>query len=180
MLFLLKNPTMEKCYVLFGSNMGDKATLFEQAYTFINKRCGRVVQVSSAYESEPWGFEAEEWFLNRVIVVETVLDPESLLTKLLEIEKELGRVRHPECSGYCSRTVDLDILYYGERIINTATLTMPHPRLHLRRFALVPLCEVAPDWMHPVFHKTQNALLKQCADDGIVRAITTDEKREEK
>jgi 2-amino-4-hydroxy-6-hydroxymethyldihydropteridine diphosphokinase len=171
MLFLHKNHTMEKCYVLFGSNMGDKAALFEQACTFIKRRCGQVVQVSSAYESEPWGFETEEWFLNRVIVVETELGPELLLRELLDIEKELGRVRHPEHQGYCSRTVDLDILYYGERIINTANLIVPHPRLHLRRFALVPLCEVAPDWMHPVFHKTQEELLQQCTDDGIVRRM---------
>lgn len=162
---------MEKCYVLFGSNMGDKSALFEQACAHINIRCGRVVCVSSAYESEPWGFEAEEWFLNRVIVVETELEPERLLSELLEIEKELGRVRYPEQSGYSSRTADLDILYYTDRIINTATLTVPHPRLHLRRFALVPLCEVAPDFVHPVFHKTQEELLQQCTDDGIVRPM---------
>lgn len=162
---------MEKSYILFGSNMGDKSVLFEQACVLINNRCGRIVQVSSAYESEPWGFEAEEWFLNRVIVVETELDPESLLRELLEIEKELGRVRQPEHQGYCSRTADLDILYYGNHIINTANLVVPHPRLHLRHFALVPLCEVTPDWMHPVFHKTQEELLQQCTDDGIVRRM---------
>lgn len=165
---------MEKSYVLFGSNMGDKAVLFEQAYTLINNRCGQIAQISSAYESEPWGFEAEEWFLNRVIVVETELDPERLLSELLEIEKELGRIRHPEHSGYSSRTADLDILYYGKRIINTPTLIVPHPRLHLRRFALVPLCEVAPDWVHPVFHKTQEELLQQCTDNGIVRQMNNE------
>lgn len=166
-----KISTMETAYLLFGSNMGDKTALFDQACSYINNRCGRIVATSAAYESEPWGFEAEEWFLNRVIVLETELDPERLLSELLEIERELGRVRHPEHAGYCSRTADLDILYYGNHVINTATLTVPHPRLHLRRFTLVPLCEVAPDFIHPVLQMTQAQLLQQCPDESIVRRI---------
>ena len=162
---------METCYVLFGSNMGDKNQIFAQACLFINNRCGRIVKVSSAFESEPWGFEAEEWFLNRVIVLETELGPESLLAELLDIEKELGRVRHPEVEGYCSRTADLDILYYGDRVIQTPTLTVPHPRLHLRRFALLPLCDVMPDFVHPVFQMTQMELLQRCPDESMVREL---------
>ena len=165
---------METAYVLFGSNMGDKAQIFDQACLYINIRCGRVVQTSAAYESEPWGFEADEWFLNRVIVVETLLPPEILLQELLAIEKDLGRVRHPEIEGYTSRTADLDLLYYGNRVIHSATLIVPHPRLHLRRFALVPLCEVAPDLVHPVLQMTQTELLQQCPDDAVVREITMD------
>ena len=166
-----------KCYVLFGSNMGDKEAVFAQACQLINKRCGTVVKVSSAYESEPWGFEAEEWFLNRVVVVETELSPMDLLRQLLDIEKELGRVRHPEIQGYTSRTADLDLLYYDSRIIETEALTIPHPRLHLRRFALVPLCEVAPDFKHPVFKLTQKELLEHCQDDGVVREIVLDKNK---
>lgn len=162
---------MECCYILFGSNMGDKEALFAQACLLINNRCGQVVRVSAAYESEPWGFEAEEWFLNRVIVVETEKTPEELLQQLLDIERELGRVRHPEIQGYTSRTVDLDLLYFGQRVINTDSLTVPHPRLHLRRFALVPMCEVAPEWVHPVFGLTQQELLQQCPDECIVRMM---------
>ena len=162
---------MECCYILFGSNMGDKEDLFAQACLLINNRCGRVVQVSAAYESEPWGFEAEEWFLNRVIVVETEKGPEEVLQQLLDIERGLGRIRHPEIQGYTSRTADLDLLYFGQRVINTDTLTVPHPRLHLRRFALVPMCEVAPEWMHPVFGLTQQELLQQCPDECIVRVM---------
>ena len=168
---LPKISTMETAYLLFGSNMGNKTALFDQACTYINNRCGRIVATSSAYESEPWGFDAEEWFLNRVIVLETELAPERLLLELLEIERELGRVRHPEHAGYCSRTADLDILYYGNHVINTATLTVPHPRLHLRRFTLVPLCEVAPDLMHPAFGLTQTELLQRCHDPLVVRKI---------
>ena len=160
--------------MLFGSNMGDKAQIFDQACLIINIRCGRVVKISAAYESEPWGFEADEWFLNRVIVVETELSPETLLRELLAIEKDLGRVRHPEIEGYTSRTADLDLLYYGDRVIHSATLAVPHPRLQLRRFALVPLCEVAPDFVHPVLQMTQTELLQQCPDDAVVREITMD------
>lgn len=168
---------MERCYILFGSNMGDKDALFAQACLLINNRCGRVVQVSAAYESEPWGFEVEEWFMNRVIVVETEKGPEEVLQLLLDIERELGRIRHPEIQGYTSRTADLDLLYFGHRVINTDTLTVPHPRLHLRRFALVPMCEVASEWVHPVFGLTQQELLQQCPDECVVRemAINNDE-----
>ena len=162
---------METAYVLFGSNMGDKNKIFAQACLYINNRCGRVVQVSSAYESEPWGFEAKEWFLNRVIVVETELNPEALMQQLLDIEAELGRVRHPEIQGYTSRTADLDILYYGNRIVLTDSLTIPHPRLHQRRFALLPMCEVAPQLVHPAFSFTQTELLRRCHDFSEVRKI---------
>ncbi len=168
---------VEKCYVLFGSNMGDKEAIFAQACQLINNRCGRIMKVSEAYESEPWGFEAEEWFMNRVIVMESELSPMDLLQQLLDIEKELGRVRHPKNQGYSSRTADLDILYYGSRVIRTETLTVPHPRLHLRRFALVPLCEVAPDFKHPVFKLTQEKLLAQCPDNGIVREKVLEENK---
>ena len=162
---------MERCFILFGSNMGDKNKIYVQACLLINNRCGRIVQVSSAYESEPWGFETKEWFLNRLIVVETALEPEEMLRQLLDIEAELGRVRHPEAEGYISRTVDLDILYYGSRIVLTDNLTIPHPRLHQRRFALLPLCEVVPEFVHPAFNLTQTELLKRCFDFSEVRKI---------
>ena len=162
---------METCYVLFGSNMGEKNQIFALACQLINNRCGHIVRVSSAYESEPWGFRAEEWFLNRVIVLETGLDPEVLMRQLLDIEAELGRVRHPEIQGYTSRTADLDILYYGNRIVLTDSLTIPHPRLHQRRFALLPMCEVAPQLVHPAFSFTQTELLRRCHDFSEVRKI---------
>ena len=165
---------MEKCYLLFGSNLGDKDEIFAKACLLINNRCGRVVEISAAYESEPWGFEAEEWFLNRVIVMETELGPEELLRHLLDIEAELGRVRHPDIQGYTSRTADLDILYYGSHVIRSERLTVPHPRLHLRRFALLPMCEVAPDWVHPLLNMTQTELLQCCPDNSIVREIPTE------
>ena len=165
---------METCYILFGSNMGDKGNIFDQACLYINNRCGQVLQVSSPYESEPWGFETEEWFLNRMIVIKTRMNPEDLLKQLLEIECELGRERHPEKEGYVSRTADLDILYYGDRIILTELLTIPHPRLHRRRFALLPMCEVAPDMVHPVLGLTQRDLLARCPDTLLVKKMKFD------
>jgi 2-amino-4-hydroxy-6-hydroxymethyldihydropteridine diphosphokinase len=151
--------------------MGDKSKIYAQACLLINNRCGRIVAQSSAYESEPWGFEAKEWFLNRLIVVETELEPEAMMRQLLDIEAELGRVRHPEAGGYTSRTADLDILYYGSRIVLTDSLTIPHPRLHQRRFALLPLCEVVPEFVHPAFNMTQTELLKRCFDFSEIRKI---------
>ena len=158
--------------------MGDKKDIFNRACLFINNRCGHVEQVSAPYESEPWGFEADEWFLNQVIVIKTEMDPVDLMKQLLEIELELGRDRHSEVEGYVSRTADLDILYYGDRIILTDMLTVPHPRLHRRRFALLPLCEVAPNLIHPVFGLTQAELLARCSDTLVVRKIGINQKEE--
>lgn len=152
---------MTRCYILFGSNQGDKEALLEQACALINNRCGMLVERSSAYSTEPWGFEADEWFLNELLVVETELEPDALMDELLDIERALGRVRYPEKKGYCSRTVDLDILYYGDRIVRTEKVTIPHPRLHLRRFALEPLCELVPDFLHPEFNLSQKELLEK-------------------
>ena len=164
---------METAHLLFGSNMGDKAALFDQACHYINNRCGRINALSSAYESEPWGFEAQEWFLNRLIVLETELEPETLMRELLDIEALMGRKRHPDEEGYTSRPVDLDILYYGQQNIHTEKVVIPHPRLHLRRFALLPLCEVIPDFVHPVLGLTQTELLERCNDPLVVRKIET-------
>ena len=162
---------METCYVLFGSNQGDRQQIFELACLYINNRCGQITAVSSAYESEPWGFEADEWFLNRLVELQTELSPDDLMAELLDIENELGRVRHPEVDGYTSRTADLDILYFGSQVVDTERVTAPHPRLHLRRFALLPMCELNPDFVHPVFQLTQSELLELCPDDSVVNKL---------
>lgn len=133
----------------------------EQACAFINNRCGLLVERSSAYITEPWGFESDEWFLNELLVIETDLEPDELMDELLEIERQLGRVRRPEVEGYVSRTVDLDILYYGDQVIHTDKVTIPHPRLHLRKFALMPLCELIPDFLHPLFNLSQTQMLER-------------------
>lgn len=163
-----KKEKMPRSYVLFGSNQGDKTVLLERACELINNRCGEVTRRSSLYDSEPWGFDSEEWFLNALLEVETWRDPDTLMEDLLDIEKELGRERHPEVEGYTSRTADLDILYYGDEVICTDRVTVPHPRLHERRFALMPLCELVPGFIHPVFGLSQEALLKKCTDTSLV------------
>lgn len=163
--------SMVDCYVLYGSNVGNKSEIFDQAFCLINNRCGDVVALSSAYESEPWGFDADEWFLNRLMIVRTELSPDDIMDVLLDIESLLGRVRHPESKGYASRKIDLDILYYGDEIVNDDKVIAPHPRLHLRRFVLLPMCEVAPDFVHPVFHLTQTELLESCPDKSEVKLL---------
>ena len=134
----------------------------------MGERCGKIVAKSRLYESEPWGFKSEHWFLNQVVKIETALSPDDLMKELLEIEKELGRDRSVPHEGYVSRPMDLDILYYGNEIIDTQMVTVPHPRLHERRFTLLPLCDIAPDFVHPTMKKTNLQLLDGCQDVGKV------------
>ena len=162
---------MTRCFILFGSNQGDRMALLEQACTLINNRCGLLAERSSAYLTAPWGFEAETWFLNALLAVETELEPDALMDTLMEIEATLGRERDPAATGYQSRTADLDILYYGDRIVHTEKVTAPHPRLHLRRFALVPLCELIPDFLHPIFNQSQQQLLDSCPDTATIQLL---------
>ena len=134
----------------------------------IGERCGKIVAKSRLYESEPWGFKSEHWFLNQVVKIETALSPDDLMKELLEIEKELGRDRSVPHEGYVSRPMDLDILYFGNEIIDTQMVKAPHPRLHERRFTLLPLCDIALDFVHPVMKKTNLQLLDECQDAGKV------------
>ncbi len=158
----------EFSYILLGSNMGDKLTLLNNAIEIIGSRCGKVIKKSSLYESEPWGFDAEQNFINQAICVETELSAHELLRELLSIEIELGRDRSRHYETYVSRPIDLDVIYYGEMINDDRELILPHPRLHLRRFVLEPLCEISSDFIHPVFNVTNKELLDRCEDEGIV------------
>ena len=158
----------ETVFVLLGSNLGDRELLVNQASKMIGERCGKIVAKSRLYESEPWGFKSEHWFLNQVVKIDTALSPDDLMKELLEIEKELGRDRSVPHEGYVSRPMDLDILYYGNEIIDTQMVTVPHPRLHERRFTLLPLCDIAPDFVHPTMKKTNLQLLDGCQDVGKV------------
>ena len=158
----------ESVFVLLGSNLGDRELLVNQACKMIGERCGTIVAKSRLYESEPWGFKSEHWFLNQVVKLETSLSPDALMQKLLEIEKELGRDRSVPHEGYVSRPMDLDILYFDNEIIDTQMVIAPHPRLHQRRFTLLPLCDIAPEFVHPVMKKTNLQLLDECQDAGKV------------
>lgn len=154
--------------ILLGGNEGDTPHFFRKAIEIFERKAGRIVVVSSLYESIPWGFEAERNFLNCVVELETALEPETLLEILLGIETELGRKR-PEGNGYASRPIDIDILFVEDFVIDSDTLKVPHPRLHLRRFTLMPLNELWTGWYHPVLEKTVGELLQDCEDEGMVK-----------
>lgn len=154
---------MQTAYLLLGSNLGNKKNNLLNANAFINSRIAPVVRISSIYQTAPWGFRSEEDFLNQAVEINVSLSPEKLLSGLLEMELTFGRVRETG-AGYQERTLDADILLYGNQIISTETLVIPHPRMHLRRFALMPMNELAPDLLHPVFGKTMAQLLAECED----------------
>jgi len=160
---------LESVFILLGSNLGNRELLVNQANSMIEEQCGEVIVKSDMYESEPWGFKAQQWFLNEVVLLRTSFLPDELMTTLLSIEKKLGRDRTTPHNGYVSRPIDLDILYFGEKIVDTQDVTAPHPRLHLRRFTLLPLCDIAPDFVHPVLRLTNRQLLEQCHDFSEVK-----------
>jgi len=152
-----------------GGNLGNRLENISHAIDYIEEQIGTILHCSSVYESEAWGFKTKHRFLNVTVAVETLLQPESLLQKTLEIETIMGRVRNK--TGYASRTMDIDILFIDNKIIDTQTLTIPHPRLHKRRFILLPLSEIIPDKIHPVFQKNIATLLAECNDKGKVRML---------
>jgi 2-amino-4-hydroxy-6-hydroxymethyldihydropteridine diphosphokinase len=152
-----------------GTNLGDREENLGKAIAMIGETIGDVVLSSSVYQTEPWGFQSENEFLNAVIKVKTSLKPSGLLGRILMIEAQLGRLR--EGTGYSSRIIDIDILLYGNEIINKKSLQIPHPRLQDRKFTLVPLCEIAPGMVHPVLKKTFKVLLEECKDENEVKKI---------
>ena len=155
-------------YLLLGANLNDRAQALRRATDLIAERVGEVVQQSGLYETAPWGIPDQPAFLNQVLAVDTTQQPEAVLAKTQEIEQELGRVRHEK---WGARVIDIDILYHNQLILATETLIIPHPHLHQRRFTLVPLAEIAPDFVHPVLMKTTVKLLAECADTGEVIAV---------
>jgi len=137
----------------------------------IDKKIGRVYKVSSIYETEPWGFDCDQNFLNQVIAVDTHLNPHETLDKALEIENELGR-KHTSIF-YESRPIDVDILMFDDIIYNDASLQIPHPRMHERNFTLIPLAEIAGEKKHPVFERTIDDLVSHCTDQLHVTKFST-------
>ncbi len=152
--------------VLIGGNEGDREQLILEACSRIESRIGKIVSKSMLYESEPWGFETDRFFLNRALLLETSLSASEVLTEALYIESVLGRVRNKK--GYASRTMDIDILFYENLCVDLPDLMIPHPKMQERRFVLLPLAEIVPDWMHPALGKTIKTLLDECRDTGNV------------
>jgi 2-amino-4-hydroxy-6-hydroxymethyldihydropteridine diphosphokinase len=158
-------------YLILGTNMGDRFQNLGIARSLLQKSAGTITGNSSVYETEPWGFETDTSFLNQVISLETHLSPELLLKKVLEIEKQSGRVRKLG-KGFESRIIDIDILLYGDSVINTTNLVVPHPHMQQRMFVLVPLSEVIPDYVHPVLKRTILELKNRCTDTGWIRKMS--------
>ncbi len=151
---------MYQTYILLGSNQGNRLENLQIALNKI-ENLGDLQQRSSIYETAAWGLEKQESFLNQVLELHTSLIPEALLEKLLIMEQEMGRKREKK---WAARLIDIDILYVDDTIIDTENLQVPHPYLHLRRFTLVPLCEIAAHFKHPIYQKTNLELLNACPD----------------
>lgn len=156
-----------KVFLLLGSNMPVRKHYLSFAKEHINNKLGKIVAFSSIWESEPWGFDAKMSFLNQVLVVLTDLNPFNVLETTQEIEKLAGRKRKSE-NGYVSRTLDIDILFFDKKVFQNPKLTIPHPQIHNRRFTLLPLVEIAPEFQHPQLKKSMRQLLDICADTGNV------------
>ena len=160
--------------LLTGGNQGDRISLLMKAIVEVSQRIGIVSMASPVFETAPWGFEAEQNFLNQALVVDTDLSATEVLHRALEIEKELGRIR-PEGQSpdgekhYASRPMDIDLIFYNSDIVDIPELQLPHPRMHLRRFVLKPLARIIPLYKHPKFGKTMTQLLEECTDEGDVK-----------
>jgi 2-amino-4-hydroxy-6-hydroxymethyldihydropteridine diphosphokinase len=156
--------------ILSGSNLGNRRLLLAEAVKKLEVLSQLPVTGSLLYESEPWGFDAEQSFLNQAVIIHAELLPDEVLKELLNIENTLGRQRIDNGS-YESRTIDLDILLADELVIADSDLQVPHPRMHLRRFVLVPAAEIAGDWIHPGFNLSVQQLLDICEDKSVVNAV---------
>ncbi len=158
---------MKNVFLGIGTNLGEREENLKKAIALIREHIGNLIMVSSVYETEPWGFKSDTKFLNIVAEVETGLTPSGLLGRILMIEAMMGRLR--EGSGYKSRIIDIDILFFGSRIFENKVLTIPHPKIQDRKFVLVPLCEIAGEMVHPVFNKSIQELLAECKDKSEVQ-----------
>ncbi len=150
-------------YLLLGSNLGNREKLIAEALALLEARVGEILQISGIYETAAWGKTDQPGFLNLAIEIDTVLDPSQLLEAVLKIESDLGRTRHEK---WGSRLIDIDIIFYGEEIINQMEqLQIPHPEMQNRKFVLLPMAEIAPTVIHPVLKKSVSELLDNLEDN---------------
>lgn len=159
---------MNKAYLLTGGNIGDREEQLATARQLISQTCGTITGSSSLYETAAWGNTDQPAFLNQALAIETMLTARQLLRHILKIERQMGRVRKEK---YGPRIIDIDILLFNNEIHNYPLLKLPHPELQNRRFALLPLGEIAAETVHPVFHLTIEQLLAACTDVLEVKRI---------
>jgi 2-amino-4-hydroxy-6-hydroxymethyldihydropteridine diphosphokinase len=160
---------MSTAALLLGSNVGDRLGYLDIAIKKIGEQAGNVSAASSLYETAPWGNTDQNSFINQAILIETNLSPEILLKTILDIEMQIGRKR---LEKWGPRIIDIDILYYDDLVISEDDLKVPHPYMQDRRFSLVPLNEISPAWVHPVFHKTASQMLDDNKDEAAVLQLT--------
>lgn len=152
---------LEKVYLLLGSNMGERLEHLKNAQSEISKRIGEIQGTSSYYESQAWGDTNQENYWNICLEVTTSLSAEDVLAAALHIEDALGRTRTTQ---WAPRTIDIDVLFYGEEIIKSQNLEVPHPRIQERNFVLIPMMELNGDFVHPVLQLPIDELFFECND----------------
>ncbi|MBI1768044.1 MAG: 2-amino-4-hydroxy-6-hydroxymethyldihydropteridine diphosphokinase [Bacteroidetes bacterium] len=153
-------------FLLLGSNLGDRLSCLSLCLELIEEHVGTIIKKSSIYETTAWGRTDQPDFLNQAIEIETPFPPTELLSACQNIEKKIGRQREEK---WGARTIDIDIIYFGDKIIHSNELTIPHPRMTERKFVLIPLTQISPSFVHPILKKTSEELLKQCRDELLVK-----------
>ena len=161
---------MIQTVLLLGSNIDNRLDLLVNASSLIISQIGQLVAASSIYESDPWGYDSKNPFLNQALLIKTNLSPAKVLETCLSIEAVLGRKRLKN-KAYADRNIDIDILLYEKLIIRTESLEIPHPRMHQRRFCMEPLTEIAPNWVVPTFQKTTSQVLALCSDPSKISTL---------
>ena len=161
--------TQHKAWLSLGSNLGDRIGNLEKATELIEERMGGILVRSGLYESEAWGFESSNAFLNCCLELHTFLEPAELMAAILRLEEELGRKRSP--GGYIDRLIDIDILLYDLEVIDQENLVLPHPRMKERGFVLRPLAEIASSMVHPVLGLTISEMMEACPDKSRIRRL---------
>jgi 2-amino-4-hydroxy-6-hydroxymethyldihydropteridine diphosphokinase len=157
---------MINVFLLLGSNLGDRILLLQQTIEHIEEDIAPVIKTSAVYETQSWGNTNSPDYLNQVVLIQTELSAQIILQRILNIEWKIGRIREEK---WGPRIIDIDMLFYGDAIINEADLQVPHPELHNRRFTLEPLAEIAPELIHPVVNKNILQLKNELKDNLIVR-----------